>query len=180
MDEEQLRQIFEEVQIAHKLEHSRAIDYYFDKMHTLAEMQYPPAKEFFLMGIEDHRSGWRELCLKAIGFHYDLSSEEHTLNKIRQICLSDENDDVRLTAIGVLDTQSRWPEPTLISVLQGDTSMFVRLSALEALLSLANVPPHIQTEEINALKLNGRDPDVSQLKRIIAERGPDKSLVADL
>ncbi|MBI5927839.1 MAG: hypothetical protein HY862_00905 [Chloroflexi bacterium] len=180
MDQEQLQRILDEVLIAHKVEQSRALDYYFGFMHTLAEAHYVPAKEFFLMGLDDYRSGWREFCLKAIGFHYNLSSEEHILNKIRQMCLTDENEFVRLTATGVLGAQSHWPDFTLILVLQNDASMGVRISALGALLDLAHLPSYIVIEEEKKLQQNGIEPDMAQLKRIIEERGPDKTLLLDI
>lgn len=96
------------------------------------------------------------------------------------MCLSDENEFVRLTATGVLGAQSRWPEPALVSVLQNDVSVGVRLAALGALLELACVPPYIVIEEEKKLEQQGMDPDIAQLKRIIEERRLDMTLLSDL
>ena len=110
------------------------------RLHALAEAHDEKAKAFFVevMQIAED-SEWRLEMLRDIGFHYDLSHDPAIVRQIREMLLSDPDEDVRNAAAIILGSQSSWPDRALYRAMLNDAHNGVRLSAFEALLTLSGM-----------------------------------------
>lgn len=172
--EEKLQQALEEIKTSYisgvpRKELSR-------RMHQLAEAEYPPALELFQSLLKDADWDWRLEGLQLIGFHYDITSNEKLIKKIRQLLLNDPEDNIRITAASILGIRSQWPDNTLVMALQSDPNQFVRYSAFEALLKLARVPYPMIQKEVNRLEKSETEPTLAEVKRILQEANINLSL----
>jgi HEAT repeat protein len=107
--------------------------------HKLAEAQFEPAKDFFILGLEDSDWVWRESCVSFLGFHFSLN--EIALEKIRNLLLNDTSPHVRMAAASVLGGRSALPDYALNKATALDVDPDVRKAAYESILRLAGVSP---------------------------------------
>lgn len=142
-------------------------------MHQLAEAQYRPALERFSSYLDDPDWAWRQEALQAIGFHYQLASDDPLIEKIRQMLLTDPDPFgfVRLSAANILGLRSQWPDHALLSALENDSDRDVRVAAFAALLQLAGVPTHLQRELVVLLETGSIDPSREALMHALAQAG---------
>lgn len=101
------------------------------RLHDLAEAQNEKAKAFFVevMQIAED-SEWRLEMLRDIGFHYDLSHDPAIVRQIREMLLSDPDEDVRNAAAMILGIRSSWPDQALYWAMLNDAYNEVRQEPL--------------------------------------------------
>jgi hypothetical protein len=139
------------------------------RLHTLAEDQYPPAYEFFVGCLERIDRRWRHLGVTCLGFHYTIE-DTNVLERMRYLILNDPDSDVRLSLSNILesypDIHSGWPDHALLQSLQGDPVVEVRMQSLESLLLQAKVPINKIQEIMNLIRVGTLDASVATLRRI--------------
>jgi hypothetical protein len=136
--------------------------------HDFADIQYEPAKEFFIERLNDIRPNWRAERVSMLGFHYKLDND--VLDKIRDLLVHDIDTDVRMTAPSVLGTQGQYPERTIVYALERDASDLVRESAFDALLQLAGMPFRTIRVEVKRIKAKEIVPSLDQVRRVLREQ----------
>lgn len=110
------------------------------RLHDLAEAQNEKAKVFFAKVMRNTRDDiWRLEMLRDVGFHYDLSNDPDIVRQIREMLVSDLDEDVRNAAAMILGIQSSWPDRVLYRAMLNDVHEGVRLSAFESLLTLSGM-----------------------------------------
>jgi HEAT repeat protein len=135
--------------------------------HDLANVQFEPAKQFFIERLQDLRWDWRRECISLLGFHYKLENE--VLEKIRDLLVHDHDSGVRIAAASVLGFQGQFPEKVLINVLLHDPDNSVKESAFSALLELAHVPYLVRRKELKRVESKETQPSVDRLRQILFE-----------
>lgn len=173
MTDDKLQKLLEEVIAIKKDETSDAGNHYFGKMHLLAEAHYQPALEFFITCLDDKRASWREYCLMALGFHYDVSENLALLQKIKDILSFDPSDFVRLTAAGVLSAQLTEPDFALLQLLDQEKDSMVRFTIIEACLLKSDIPYAEKNALIEEIFEYREQLDFQHAKEILAELGID-------
>ena len=138
------------------------------KCHRLADAKYPPAKDFFVEKLDDKRWDWRRVSVSLLGFHYD-ELEPEIVEKIRDLLINDSDSGVRIAAAYVLGHRSKLPEKTLIHALVFDLDKDVKISAFNALLSLAGVPYRSEVKVMERIRRGEIIPGLDQLKHILED-----------
>jgi hypothetical protein len=175
MDTHDLDRLFSEVKAAYDDPLSDPGAIYLPKIHVLAEAQYLPAKDFFYKALTDSREDWREYCLSALGFHYDITMNKDILQTIREMLLKD-NEEIRMIAASVLGSQSHWPDPALVLALKHDDSVFIRFAAFISLLKLAGVPYIAVRNEVKKFRRGEIVPSVEYLNQVLKDSNIDLSV----
>lgn len=110
------------------------------RLHNLAEAQDEKAKVFFAEVMQNARDDdWRLEMLRDVGFHYDLSDDPAIVRQIREMLLSDPDDDVRSAAAMILGIRSSWPDQALYRAMLNDVDKTNRVRAFESLLRLSGM-----------------------------------------
>ncbi|MUL36525.1 hypothetical protein [Gloeocapsopsis dulcis] len=175
MEETQMQQILTQAQAAREnpvLDRGE-LRKIWRQMHAVAEAQYLPAIDFFISCLDDVNSRWRLEGLQDVGYHYHFPPDSPITEKIRQLLLSDPNDDIRLAAASILGIRSVWLDPALVTALNSDPEKYVRYVAFNSLLTLAGVPYLVVKREEERAKSGEIPATFEQVKRIVAEAGID-------
>ena len=110
---------------------------------------------------------------KQKGYHYQFPPNSAITEKIRQLLLSDPDDDVRLTAASILGIRSVWLDPALMTAFRSDSEEYVRYSAFDSLLTLAGVPYLVVKRKMEGVKKGEISLTFKEVERIIVEAGID-------
>lgn len=169
MDEQQMEQILSDIKKGHQNPFSESHEYFWKKMHGLAEAKYVPAQSFFVTCLDDPRSDWREDCLTCLGFHYQFAPDSNIIVKIRQMLLNDPDAFVRLAATSILGIRSYPSDYSLIAAMQNDIDEDVRLSAFDALLTLTGLPSIIVRQQVEHAREGKVETSLEEVERIKKE-----------
>lgn len=175
MEEAEMQQILAQAQAAREntsLEWDELTTIWWS-MHDLAEAQYLPAIDFFMSCLNDVNSTWRLKGLQDVGYHYQFPPDSTITEKIRQLLLSDPDDDVRSTAASILGIRSVWLDPALMTALHSDPEEYVRYSAFDSLLTLAGIPYLVVKKEMEKVEKGEIPTTFEEVKRIVVEAGID-------
>lgn len=144
------------------------------RLHDLAEDQDEKAKVFFAEVMQSAKDDlWRLEMLRNIGFHYDLSGDPSIVGQIREMLLSDPDDDVRTAAAMILGVRSTWPDHALYWAMLNDIIESIRLRAFESLLRLSGMKYNEYTYA-HAQAKAGKIPLTSQsLKALVGDKFSD-------
>lgn len=144
------------------------------RLHALAEAHNEKAKTFFAEVMQSANDGtWRLETLRDIGFHYDLSDDPAIVTKIREMLLSDPDEDVRMAAASILGIQSSWPDEALYRAMLNDVEEFVRFSAFESLLTLSGMS-HKESWRVYGQLKDGKIPVTTEsLKALVGDKFSD-------
>jgi hypothetical protein len=167
LDEMTMQTMLNELWVLYENPDLHASEVYLSKMHPLAEAKYEPAKAFFVAGLDDKRWDWRYDCLTALGFHYDLSNDDHIKEKLRYLLLHDEDDSVRSVAATSLGRCTVWPEKALFTALQTDNDPDVRESAFLSLLLHGGMPFSMYIKTVNKIQNGEIEPTLTSLKDML-------------
>jgi hypothetical protein len=113
--------------------------------------------------LDEEKYDWRLEGATAL-IYYELSSKQ--LEKIRWTLLHDSKPSVRTFAANILGLRSKWPDPALREAIEKDQARSVRISAVEAVLFLADVPAPIVSQETERMANGEIEPDLSAIERI--------------
>lgn len=160
--------LLEELLLLHVQSSRLTEDVYLEKMHPLAEEQHEAAKAFFIECLSDKRVEWRYSCLRAVGFHYDLSSDEPTKDKLRHLLLHDPDDLVRSAAASILERSSTWPETALFRSLQTEKDHDVKKVVFLALLIHGGLPRSLYNKFYKLLEKGEIEPTLVELKKTLS------------
>jgi HEAT repeat protein len=148
----------------------------WDQLHSLAEMQYGPALDLFVNGLNDPDSAWRWAHITNLGYHYSVKDLRPFLGKLQTLLLEDPDEDVQMAAASILGRISTWPDGALLHALEQDPNMMVKETAFEALLALLGVPlPDLRVLRYE-LRLQDKDITVDALNEIAIQRGKGNRL----
>jgi hypothetical protein len=167
MNNEEMQTLLDEVIALHANPSSSSISIYMEKMHPLAEAQYEAAKRFFIDCLDDERLDWRYDCLNAVGFHYDLSSDESVKDKLRDLLLHDEDDLIRSASARILEINSTWLDEALFTALETESDRSVKIAVFAALLKHGGLPGSMYLKTYAKLKNGEIEPSLSELKRML-------------
>jgi hypothetical protein len=167
MNNEEMQTVLDEVIALHTNPASRSTPIYMEKMHPLAEAQYVAAKPFFIACLNDKRADWRYDCLNALGFHYDLSSDESVKAKLRDLLLHDEDDLIRSAAARILGLNSTWLDEALFTALESENDRSAKIAVFAALLKHGGLPGSMYLKTYAKLKNGEIEPSLSELKRLL-------------
>lgn len=144
------------------------------RLHALAEAQDEKAKAFFVEVMQTAEdSEWRLEMLRDIGFHYDLSDDPAIVRQIREMLLSDPDEDVRNAAAIILGGQSSWPDRALYWAMLNDAHNGVRLSAFESLLTLSGMNYKEYTDAYVQAKAGKISITPESLKALVGDKFSD-------
>jgi len=165
---EDSKSIFEKVRALSSQEEARVYGTGLWKLcHRLANVGYPPAKEFFIKGLEDPRWDWRRVSVELLGSHYKL--EHQVIDKICHLLLNDPDSGVRIASAYTIGKQTPFPEKNIIHALVIDSSELVREAAFSALLEQAGVAYKTKLRELDRVRAKEITPNLDQVKRILID-----------
>jgi hypothetical protein len=143
----------------------------YRKMLDLAAAKYPPARALFIEFLHSPAARWRSKGLSALTTKYELSGDAVTLDMVRQLLLSDEDEEVRTKAAVTLYGHSTWPDAALRQAVENDSSMEVRREVFKAILQMNGLRQPTLDTEVAKIDSGATIPTMATAKAVLESHG---------